>query len=117
MLRSKIDLAGGSKGISAATGDGVSEFLDHVTGILRERAAPAGLASKDRHRVALKESHEMIGLFSESLAAAAPEEILSDALRSAITPLERIVGRVDVEDVLGEIFRPFALEVGVFRET
>ena len=109
MLRSKVDLVTGLDGISAATGQGVSDFLDQVADLLRQRAAPAGLASKERHRVALREAYEAITYFSDELAKEAPEEILSDALRSAIVPLERIVGRVDVEDVLGEIFSSFCI--------
>lgn len=108
-LRTKADLDQTSDGISAKTGKGVSDFLDRVKGILGQRAASAGLASKERHRVALQEASQALMLFHEQREIEAPAEILSDALRFAIRPLERIIGRVDVEDVLGEIFSSFCI--------
>ncbi|WP_147126554.1 tRNA uridine-5-carboxymethylaminomethyl(34) synthesis GTPase MnmE [Shimia ponticola] len=108
-LRTKADLDQTSDGISAKTGKGVGEFLDRVKGILGQRAASAGLASKERHRIALQQASDSLVLFREQRETQAPEEILSDALRSAIMPLERIIGRVDVEDVLGEIFSSFCI--------
>ena len=108
-LVTKADLNGNPAAISAKTGLGVQRFLDLVTKTLRDRAAAAGLASKERHRVALVQSLGAVDEFVDLASQSMPEEILSDALRSAILPLEQIIGRFDVEDVLGEIFSSFCI--------
>ncbi|MEM1301327.1 MAG: tRNA uridine-5-carboxymethylaminomethyl(34) synthesis GTPase MnmE [Pseudomonadota bacterium] len=109
LLVTKCDLQGDPNGFSAKTGQGVGEFLEDVKEILSQRAAVAGLASKERHRLALNEAKQVLRRFVEELDQQLPEEILSDSLRAAILALERMIGRIDVEDVLGEIFSSFCI--------
>jgi len=108
-LVTKNDLRTDGRGISAKTGEGVGEFLAQVQTTLSGRASGAGLASKERHRLGLEEARDALRTYTDQRSIEAPEEILSDALRSAIVPLERIVGRIDVEDILGEIFSSFCI--------
>jgi tRNA modification GTPase len=72
-------------------------------------AAEDGLAGADhalvvsaRHRAAFEEAlaHLERALESENLAP----EFFAEDLRLAARALERIAGRIDVEEVLGEIF-------------
>lgn len=110
VLQAKVDLRGGEKGVSGLTGEGVSDLLADVARILSSKAQSAGLAVRLRHVVAMggasmaidaAEAHVRIGPAVYDLAA---EEV-----RSAVRALESLVGRVDVENLLDEIFSSFCL--------
>ncbi|WP_108258141.1 tRNA uridine-5-carboxymethylaminomethyl(34) synthesis GTPase MnmE [Mangrovicoccus ximenensis] len=110
VLRSKSDLEGSSDGISGKTGQGISELLDHVATRLVSAASQAGSASNDRHRFAM--SGAKTALESALLELEHGEErteFLSEHLRQAARHLDELIGKVDVEDMLDDIFRNFCL--------
>lgn len=96
--------------VSGLTGSGVSEVLDRIGEILHHRVASAGALVRERHRLAV------IGALS-ALAEARAEvlredqrvELAADHLRRAVRALDTLVGRVDVDDLLGEIFASFCI--------
>ena len=108
-VRTKSDLGGASPSsgplsVSAKTGEGI----DHLLGAIADSAEqlfsgpePA-LITAARHRLAFEEALAHL----ERLLAQpdSPAEFLAEDLRLAARALERIAGRVDVEEVLGEIF-------------
>jgi tRNA modification GTPase len=108
LVRTKADLGSSVPedfvAISAKTGFGIDRLLD-----LLAEAAEEGLAGADqsliataRHRAAFEEALGCLDRVaaSEDLGA----EFLAEDLRLAARALERIAGRIDVEEVLGEIF-------------
>lgn len=111
ILRAKMDVPDGEgAGVSGVTGAGVSELLDTIAERLTERAAMSGVATRERHRVAMDravvaimaaESHAKAGVVRYDLAA--------EELRFAVRTLESLIGRVDVEALLDEIFASFCL--------
>ncbi len=109
VLQAKADLSGG-QGISGKTGQGVDALIAQITDILEQRSAGAGLAIRERHATALR-------LASSSLEAATglvgqgPDlyDLAAEELRSGIRALDSVIGRVDVESVLDEIFASFCL--------
>ena len=92
------------------TGQGVPQLIERIQAILGARSLNAGLATHERHRVALQKS-------AEGLAAAmlvldhGPDQydIASEELRHSIRALEALVGRIDVENLLDVIFSSFCL--------
>jgi tRNA modification GTPase len=106
-VTTKADMGGAAAtgiAISAKTGEGVPRLLDAIA-----EAAEEGLAGADqalvvsaRHRAAFEEAFAHLRRAMES-ADLAPEFFAED-LRLAARALERIAGRIDVEDILGEIF-------------
>jgi tRNA modification GTPase len=95
---------------SARTGEGVQEVLE---GLARHAAAAFGgsepaLITRLRHRYALEQAHSAL---NRALAPdlAANEDLLAEELRAASVALGRLLGRVDVEDVLDVIFRDFCI--------
>jgi tRNA modification GTPase len=63
------------------------------------------LLTRGRHRAALGETCEAL---QRALSGQVPELITED-VRLALRGLGRIVGRVDVEDILGLIFAEFCI--------
>ena len=97
-------LAAGAIAISALTGAGVEQLLDAIADVAAEQMtgpAPA-LITLERHRVAYADA---LAALERALDPAQSElELVAEDLRLAARALERIAGRIDVEDVLGDIF-------------
>lgn len=104
----KSDLTG--RGVSGLTGEGVDRILADVSAHLGEKAGEAGLASHERHRQALLSARAALGVaravFEDGEVGA---EILALHLRDGVRALDSLIGRVDVEAVLGEIFAQFCI--------
>jgi len=107
----KADLvATGPFAVSGLTGAGLDSLIDMIVVRLESRAAGVATATRERHRVAILSA-------LESLVAARVEvgrgseraELAAEELRSAIRALDSLVGRVDVEHILDEIFASFCL--------
>jgi len=116
-VRNKIDLTVGEVGsggaehafrISAATGEGFAELLRALMRFAAQYfgSAEAGLITRDRHRLLLAEASASL---ERSLVSGLAEEIVAEELRASAHSLGRLLGRVDVEDVLGEIFSRFCI--------
>jgi tRNA modification GTPase len=108
-VRTKIDLAQegfstGSIAVSAKTGQGIDRLLDSITAIAEELFQGQGpaLITLARHRLAFEEA--LIHLDRLLAGRDAALELAAEDLRLAARALERIAGRIDVEEVLGEIF-------------
>ena len=109
VVRAKADLHGGD-GVSGLTGAGVETLLASVADVLGKRVARSGLATRERHRAAMSAALSSLGAAS-SVVAAGPDayDLAAEEVRSAIRALESLVGRIDVEDLLDEIFASFCL--------
>lgn len=111
VLVAKGDLQNNLKGaISGKTGFGVSELVHSITLILSQRAADVGVATRVRHKQAMARAIEHLKDAS-TLTAQGEEmtDLAAEELRSAIRALDSLVGRIDVENVLDEIFASFCL--------
>lgn len=110
-VQSKADLLPASSGgISGKTGMGVSDLISQISDTLEARSLKAGLAAHERHRVAMLRASQDLGA-AQIQVARGPEfyDIAAEELRSAIRALEALLGRIDVENLLDEIFSSFCL--------
>lgn len=108
----KADLGSceGELAVSGLTGVGVDTLLERVHGVLSDRVGSTSLAIRERHRVALCRASDMLGSAARDLQEPDPPlEVVAESLRSAMRALDAIVGRIGVEDVLGEIFSAFCI--------
>ncbi len=111
IVAAKADLlAEGSAGVSGLTGSGISELVARISEALLNKTARAGLATRERHKSAmerclsaLESAVDMVGRGDEFSDLAAEE------LREALAALNSLIGRVDVENVLDEVFSSFCL--------
>ena len=113
-VRTKTDLDGTPPGVragvlhlSAATGAGMAEAEAWLAEWAAQAVRPDEpvLVTRERHRGALA-----AGLEALDLAAEEQDPVLrAEALRRAARAMERITGRVDVEDLLDSIFARFCI--------
>ncbi len=101
---------GGHPGISGKTGAGVDALVSRIGGILAQRAASAGVATRVRHREAMQRAAGALANVQELLVnGEVTADITAEELRTAVRALDSLVGRVDIENILDEIFASFCL--------
>lgn len=97
-------------GVSGVTGAGVARLLADVELRLEKENASAALITRQRHRAAVGEAIESLEAFRRySQASTVRIEILSMYLEEALESLSFLMGKFDIEDVLGEIFSSFCI--------
>ena len=84
--------------------------MDQIAEILSVRSGNAGLATHERHRTAMVNAREHLSEV-RSLISTGPDlyDIAADELRHAVLHLDSLVGRIDVENLLDEIFSNFCI--------
>lgn len=97
-------------GLSARTGEGIAELLADIESRLAERVKGSSIFIRERHFDKLFRAQELLeaGL-AKLISSTGAWELVSEDIRGAIRCLDGIVGRVDVEDVLGRIFSSFCI--------
>jgi tRNA modification GTPase len=95
--------------ISASRGDGISELVAAITTFAREYfgSGEGGLIGRERQRRLLRETAD--ALERSMTVVGAGEELAAEELRAAALSLGRLLGRVDVEDILDVIFKEFCI--------
>lgn len=107
-VRGKADLGG--DGVSGKTGQGLTDLIAGIGSRLSQRSAGAGVMTRERHRLAVERAiGAMESARLEVERGADRAEIAAAELRVAIRALEALVGRVDVENLLDEIFASFCI--------
>jgi tRNA modification GTPase len=111
-LATKADLPGsalpGEQAISVRTGQGVNELLAEIAARLQQLGSgESALLTRERHRVAVTDA--IAALERATTARHGQGELLAEDIRLAVVALERLVGRIDVEDVLDRLFAGFCI--------
>lgn len=107
----KSDLRGDDEGgISGKTGQGIDQLISHISRTLSAKTTSHGIATRERHRVALNDANSALA-DAMTVLESGPDlyDIAAEELRTAIRALEALVGRIGVEDLLDEIFASFCL--------
>ena len=109
VLLSKADVWD-KEGISALTGEGVSELIAEIQLRLSHRVKFSSVFARERHFDKLQSAADF--LTEGRIVLNGPSsawELVSEEIHGALRCLDGIVGRVDVEDVLGRIFSSFCI--------
>ncbi len=95
--------------VSSSTGTGVDGLVNALSGFAERFFTPEpALVTRERQRAHLRET--VLALERAKCAAQeGREEIMAEHLRLASRALGKLLGRVDVEDVLDVIFRDFCV--------
>ena len=90
--------------VSALTGAGLPELLATIQRHVETALAPASqsLITRERHKLAFQEADASLDN-ALKIGLEIPE-LAGEELRRAARALERVAGRINVEDVLDEIF-------------
>jgi tRNA modification GTPase len=113
VLRAKADMVSSQDDlppVSGITGLGVDNLLALVETALKGRASDSGVLSHERHRLAVEQAVGALNdvMLMKDVCMSAPE-VIAEGLRAAVGALDGLVGRLDVEDILGEIFASFCI--------
>jgi tRNA modification GTPase len=111
IVLAKADLRPGD-GLRASglTGAGVDRVLERVGEVLGFRAGGAALITRERHRKAIEQAEVHVGLARDEITSGLDRsELAAEHIRAAVQALDVVIGRIDVEDVLGEIFSRFCI--------
>ena len=121
-IRNKIDLDGAGSGalkpgldgeagfaISASRGDGLPDVIAALVKFAQNYfgAGEGALIGRERQRVLLRQTADSLRRSIDIIGQG--EELAAEDLRTAAHSLGRLLGRVDVEDILDVIFREFCV--------
>ena len=97
-------------GVSGKTGLGVPELVKEISDVLARRASGGGLAIRERHRMAMERGAMAIeSALSLLLRGQQNVEFSAEEIQTAVRALDSLIGRVDIENILDEIFASFCL--------
>ena len=104
----KCDRHPGREGVSGLTGEGVDALVARIAAELSQRACRATAFTRHRHRIALQAAAaEMRAVVDTSVEM--PIEIAASRLWSAVRQIDAVTGRIDLENVLDDIFSTFCI--------
>lgn len=118
LVRTKADLVATddqpspeATAISALTGAGMEAFLSALVVRVAQSVAGAGSAvvTRERHRIALRAAQDRVDAALAGVAAGSGVEWVAEDIRAAHDALDRLIGRLDMEAVLGAIFSRFCV--------
>src|SRR5215510_9709705 len=95
--------------ISARSGVGLPELIEALVGFAQNYfgGSEGGLITRERQRMLIKDAADSL---RRAIAVVGEgEELAAEELRAAAYSLGRLLGRVDVEDILDVIFREFCV--------
>ena len=95
--------------ISAASGDGLAELISALATFAQNYfgVGDEAMIGRERQRLLLQQTADSLRRSLD--VAELGDELVAEELRSASTALGRLLGRVDVEDILDVIFREFCV--------
>lgn len=96
--------------ISAKTGAGLDALIYDISAILSQRAVGSGSLIRERQRLAVAQAVEALESALVEVGRGLERiELAAEDVRRAARALDKLIGRIGVEDVLGEIFSSFCI--------
>jgi len=116
LVRTKADLAPAAAGelaVSAVTGSGLDRvrmtLVERLFGELETYADLDPMLTRDRHRLALERAVEALDAAAPELDDGGESVLAAHQLRRAVAALDELIGAVDIEEVLGQVFSRFCV--------
>lgn len=109
IVREAKDDDGRRGGVSGITGQGVDALLKDVADLLMARMPRDRLLVRARHEDAIRRAADCLDRARDGLVAGMGLELIAIDLRQAATCLTEIIGGLDVEDLLDDIFKSFCI--------
>ena len=96
-------------GISGKTGSGIDDLLGRLGTLLSDRIPQSRLLIRERHRIAMVAARSHLEEASEMLISSGEPELTAESLRRASISLADLIGGIDVDDLLDDIFSRFCI--------
>lgn len=112
VVLAKADIIGRAAGLSVSgkTGEGVEAVLAAISAELGGRLPPDPVVIRQRHLEALRAAIDALGIArAEVEGGFGLAEVAAADVRRAVQAMDILVGRLGVEDFLGEIFASFCI--------
>ena len=112
ILCAKCDFQSHTKysGISSVTGEGIEDMLDKISNNIIKSNSYSSILINERHKRIIERTLVFLRFVLEEIdSTEACIEIVAENLRLAIVELDFLVGKINVEDVLGDIFSSFCI--------
>ncbi len=95
--------------VSSMNNEGIGELVNRISQAAKQSVSGSEdiLFSRQRQREGLLNAYNALCLARDGIAE--PLEIRAEYMRTASDSLGRLIGRVDVEDILGKIFSEFCV--------
>ena len=112
LLSAKGDLNQNTKhlGISGKTGIGVDKMLSLISNNIKSAADQSSILINERHKKVIQDT--VLALYSAQDEIYKDDmriEIVAECLRSAITQFDLLIGKINVDDILGSVFSSFCI--------
>ena len=108
VVQAKADLWG-VPGISSKTGEGIGGLLISLERELADRASGSSIFSRERHFDRLQRSLAHVRSAQVGLGATTSWDMVSEEIRLSMRCLDGIIGKVELDEVLGRIFSSFCI--------
>lgn len=95
--------------VSGRTGYGVEKMIADIHNRLADRVRSTSTATRERHVIAMSRSIDGIDAAFRYMESEGSEDLIAENIRSSIRAIEALIGRVDVESLLDEIFSSFCI--------
>lgn len=95
--------------VSGRTGYGVEKMIADIHDRLADRVRSTSTATRERHVIAMSRSIDGIDAAFRYMESEGSEDLIAENIRSSIRAIEALIGRVDVESLLDEIFSSFCI--------
>ncbi len=96
--------------VSGKTGAGIDALISEIVLRLEVRVAGVATVTRERHRISILKAVRALESARDEVAhGPGRSEFAAEEIRTAIRSLDSLVGRVDVEHILDEIFASFCL--------
>jgi len=110
-VQGKADVyQGDGLAVSGLTGQGLDALIEKISHELQGRARSSGIMTRERHRAAISNALGALAAARQELeCGAARAELAAEEVGRAVRALESLVGRIDVEQLLDEVFASFCI--------
>ena len=96
--------------VSGKTGMGVDKLLNLISDNIKSETGQSSILINERHKKVIRETVLALHLAQDEICKSDMRiEIVAECLRTVITQFDLLIGKINVEDILGSVFSSFCI--------